>query len=346
MSAGPVRLGLVGYGVGGRLFHAPFIDAADGIELVGVVTRDPGRRAELAADRPGLPAYDSLTELLDAGVDAVTITTPPATRRELVLEAVARGVHVVADKPFAPDAAGARELVEAARAAGALLGVYQNRRWDPEVRTLGALLDEGRLGQPWRVHTRLDLDEPHTLDAGPAGGLLRDLGAHLVDQMLHLLGPARSVTAHLDVVELAGGPTDAGFVVALEHESGCRSYVQASKANRINGKELRAYGSAGSYRVTPGDVQVAAVRAGRLPADEGDDWGFDAEDNWGLLSTAAGQERIPSLAGRYQDYYTQFAAACRGEAALPVTGEEGLRTVMVLDAARRSAETGRTVDVE
>ena len=102
-----VRLGLVGYGVGGRYFHAPFAVAAKDVELAGVVTRSPDRRAELAADFPGVPAYGSLTELLAAGVDAVTITTPPQTRRELVLEAIAAGVPTIADKPFAPTAAAA-----------------------------------------------------------------------------------------------------------------------------------------------------------------------------------------------------------------------------------------------
>jgi len=102
-----VRLGLVGYGVGGRNFHAPFVQVADGLELGGVVTRDPRRRAELGQDYPDVPVYDSQRALLDAGVDIVTITTPPRTRRELVLEAIAAGVHVVADKPFAPNAPAA-----------------------------------------------------------------------------------------------------------------------------------------------------------------------------------------------------------------------------------------------
>jgi hypothetical protein len=135
-SGDPVRLGLVGYGTGGQHFHAPFIDAADGIELVGVVTRSAERRALVAEDWPGVPTYESLTEILAAGVDAVTITTPPATRRDLVLEAIAAGVHVVADKPFAPTAAVGSEMAVAAESAGVLLSVFHNRRWDSDVRTL------------------------------------------------------------------------------------------------------------------------------------------------------------------------------------------------------------------
>ena len=102
----PVKLGVVGYGVGGRYFHTPFVEAAEGVELAGVVTRSPVRRAEVEQDWPGVPSSTSLGDLLASGVDAVTITTPPETRRELVLEALAAGVHVIADKPFAPTADG------------------------------------------------------------------------------------------------------------------------------------------------------------------------------------------------------------------------------------------------
>lgn len=134
--------------------------------------------------------------------------------------------------------------------------------------------------------------------------------------------------------------------LGLEHVSGARCFLDASKANHASGKELWIYGSRGSYRATPSDVPFDAIVAGRRPKNEGDDWGYDAEERCGVLSTDAWDERIPSLAARYQDYYTQFAAACRGEAVLPVSGEQGLRTVAVLDAARRGHEAVRTEMVE
>ena len=188
-----MRLGLVGYGVGGRYFHAPFIVAARDVELVGVVTRSPDRRAELATDHPGVPAHDTLTDLIDAGIDAVTITTPPQTRRALVLEAIAAGVPTIADKPFAPTADGGRELVAAAREAGVPLNVFHNRRWDADIRTLAAVLKGGELGELWGVESRMEQDNAAGLEVGPDAGLLRDLGSHLVVQVLWLLGPARSV---------------------------------------------------------------------------------------------------------------------------------------------------------
>ncbi len=337
----PVRLGVVGYGTGGRHFHAPFVQAADGIELAGFVTRSEHRRALLAHEWPGVPVFSSLTELLAAGVDAVTITTPPATRRELVLEAVAAGVHVIADKPFAPTAQVGTELAAAAEAAGVLLSVFHNRRWDADLRTLAGVLETGRLGDLWRVHSRFDLDDPATLEAGPQGGMLRDLGSHVVDQMLWLLGPVRTVSAHLDHVDLPEGRTDAGFVVELEHTSGVLSVVESSKLNRLAVRELRAYGSAGSYCWSGVDVQAQAIFSGRRPVDDPDTWGYDA--NRGVLSTAQGERGVPSAQGRYHDFYTLFAAAVRGEGPLPVPAGEGVATLSVLDAARASSESGRTV---
>lgn len=342
----PVRLGLVGYGVGGRYFHAPFVEAAQGVELAGIVTRSAQRRAQVRQDWPDVPTYDTLAGLLEAGVDAVTITTPPATRHALVLEAVAAGVHVVADKPFAPSAATARTLAQAARDAGVVLNVFHNRRWDADIRTLAAVLASGRLGELWRVHTRFDLDQPHLLEPGPDGGLLRDLGSHVVDQMLWLLGPVTTVTAHLDWVDLPEGRTDAGFVVDLLHASGVRSFVESTKLNRLQQRELRAYGSAGSYRVVSSDVQAQAVLGGARPAEDLEGWGYDVPDHRGTLATAAGEELVASEQGRYHDFYAQFAAAVRGGAPEPVPAAEGIRTLAVLDAARLSALRGRTVEVE
>ena len=195
-----MRQGLVGYGTGGQHFHAPFIAAARGLDLAGVVARAPGTIAEVEADLPGVPVYPSLTEMLRAGVDAVTITTPPQTRRDLVLEAIDAGVAVIADKPFAPSAEAGRDLDRAAKARGVPLAVFHNRRFDADILTLRGVLQSEALGRLWRVHSRFDLDDPDTLEGGPTGGLLRDLGSHLVDQMLWLLGPAVAVTAHLDEV--------------------------------------------------------------------------------------------------------------------------------------------------
>ena len=332
-----MRIGVVGYGAGGRYFHAPFIEAADGVELAGVVVRSAEKRAEVRQDYPGLPVFGCLAEMLEAGVDAVTITTPPHTRRDLVLEAIRAGVHVVADKPFGPTAEAARELADAASKAGVVLNVYHNRRRDADILTLAGVLASGKLGQLWRVHSIMDQDNADSLEVGSTGGLLRDLGSHLVDQMLWLLGPAHLVHATLDWTDRFGERTDCGFVVTMTHASGAVSTVSASKLNHSSTRELRAYGSNGSYVATGADVQAEALSAGRRPAAEPATWGFDAPQNWGTLALKSGREAIPSAQGNYAGFYADFARAVRGEGPEPVPAVEGIRTLEVLDAARRSA---------
>ena len=339
-----LRIGVVGYGTGGRHFHTPFIAAAKGCELTGIVARAEKTIASVKADWPDTPIFGSLSEMIAAKVcDAVTITTPPQTRRELVLEAISAGLHVIADKPFAPDAAGAMELDAAAKAKGVVLAVYQNRRFDADLQTLRKVISEGRVGKIWRIESRMDQDSPQTVEQGPSGGLLRDLGSHVVDQMIYLLGPVASVDAQLDRHMMPGGLTDVAFTMTLLHESGTHSHLSASKLNFLDQRELRVYGDAGSYVSSTIDVQAQDIFAGKRPADDPALWGYEPETSWGTLRTSAGSEIVPSEQGRYHDYYEAFAKAVRDGASPPVTAEQGARTLAVLDAARKSAAEGRTI---
>lgn len=339
-----LRIGVVGYGTGGKNFHTPFIDAAKGCVLAGIVARAPATIASAQADWPDTPVFPSLSAMIEAGVcDAVTVTTPPHTRRALVLEAIEAGLHVVADKPFAPTAEAALELDAAARAKGVTLGVYQNRRFDADMQTLAKIVREETLGPLWRVHSRMEFDDPATLEPGPTGGLLRDLGSHLVDQMIWLLGPVIAVDAQMDFIDLPEGRTDAGFTITLRHESGPHSHISASKLNFLNMRELRAYGEAGSFVSQGTDIQAQEIFAGKRPAQDPAGWGYEPESHWGTLRTKAGEMRVPSEQGRYHDYYEAFANAVQHGAEPPVSAAQGARTLAVLDAARESAEAGHSI---
>jgi predicted dehydrogenase len=341
------RIGLVGYGVGGRLFHAPYIVAAEGCELAGVVTRDPERAREVAEDLGDhIPLVSTLAELIALGVDGVAISTPPRTRRQLVLEAVAAGVHVLADKPFAPDAEAGMELVVAADRAGVLLNVFHNRRWDPDIVTAAAVLDSGELGEISRLDLRCDQDDPSDVDAGAGGGLLLDLGSHVVDQALLLLGPARYVTGHLDWIETPDGRADAGFAIGLEHASGAYSQLSSTKRGRLDSRELRLFGDRGSYVSNYSDVQVEAIRAGRRPARERDGWGLEAAERWGRLSTIDGTRSVPSLQGSYASLYEEFARAAPSGGRGPVPAVDAVATLRVLDAVRESATKHVIVELD
>lgn len=339
-----MKLGLVGYGFGGRVFHAPYLEAAEGIEIAGVVARSADKIAALARDLPGVPVYASLSDMIKVGgIDAVTITTPPETHKPLVLEAVAARLHVMCDKPFAPTLADAMEMAEAARGAGVLLSVFHNRRWDTDFRTLADLVGQGRLGTVTRVHNRMDFDQPETLEAGPGGGLLRDLGSHIVDQMLVLLGRAVAVDAQVDYVDLPEGRTDAGFAIHIAHESGAHSYVSATKSNFLSAREIGAYGSLGTYVVNGTDVQARRVIEGHKPADDPGGWGIEPEEAWGTLHRHGGADTIPSVQSKIQDLYSEFALAVAEGGEGPVSIQTALHTVEVLDAARLAAQTGQTI---
>lgn len=338
-----VKLGLVGYGAGGRWFHAPFIAAADGIDLAGVVARSPERVAEAKADLPGVPVFGSLTEMLESGVEAVTITTPPGTHGALAHEAVGAGVHVVVDKPFVPTAAEGRELCHVAATAGVVMCVYQNRRWDADITTLAGLIRDGHLGTVGRVLSRMDQDDASALKPGPGNGLLLDLGTHVIDQVLWLLGPARTVSARLGWLDHAEGPVDSSFALEIEHRSGATSYVESTKVHHVSARDLRAYGTAGCFSLSSCDIQEKLVKSGRVPRDDLSGWGYEPEDLWGTLHTAAGQRTVPSEQGRWHDFYSQFAASIRGDGPPPVPAEEAIMTLEVVEAAKRSAATGSVI---
>ncbi|MGO3140880.1 MAG: Gfo/Idh/MocA family protein [Galactobacter sp.] len=317
-----VSVGLVGYGFGGRVFHAPYILEA-GLQLGGVVARSQDKREQLAQAHPDVPVFDSLADLLAAGVaDLIVVTTPPQTHVELALEVIAAGVPVIVDKPFAADADQAQSVVDAAAAAQVPLGVFHNRRWDSDVRAIKSLLDSGELGELWSVHSRFDLDEPHGLEAGPAHGLLRDIGSHLVDQALFLAGPVESVEASLNEAVKDGYTVDAAFDVTLHHASGAHSHVHSTKLNHLDERSWRVYGGQGSYTQTGRDEHTA-----------------------GAVHTAGGVREVPGAGTSATDYYRLVAQALEAGTELPVTGEQGLAVMRILDAARISAHEGRVVRV-
>jgi predicted dehydrogenase len=334
-----VRFGLVGYGLGGRVFHAPLLASAGNIDFAGVVTTNPDRRAEVAT--AGLTAYDDLAALAADGVTAVAISTPAPTHADLARQAIALGLAVVVDKPFALDAEAAREVVAAAEDAGVLLSVYQNRRWDSDTRTLAKLMADGTLGEVRRFESRFERWAPDRDPSPAGGGTLLDFGSHLADGALYLHGPATRVYA-----EVRGrGDLDDDVFVALHHTSGVESHLWGSWRQAAPGPRLRVTGSTGTYIVDGIDGQEAVLKAGRTPAGLGDRWGVEPEQAWGRLYRGTTGATVRSERGRWDLYYPAFADAVEGKGDVPVDPHDAIRTLDVLDAARISAATGETVSV-
>jgi predicted dehydrogenase len=338
-----VRIGLVGYGFGGRYFHAPLIAGARGCTLAGVVTGSPARRADVAAEHPGVPVFDSVGDLVAAGVDAVTVSTPAATHTAVTDELLQRGLPVVCDKPFAMDAQAARSTVELAERLGVLLSVYQNRRWDSDFLTLRRLLDSAELGEVLRMESTFERWAPQPEPPAAGGGLLLDFGSHLVDQALLLFGPVHRVYAETHAV---GAQLENDVVLLMQHSSGMRSHLSGAWRQGAPAPRLRVTGSEGSFVVTgPMDGQEEALLNGRSPATEGEDWGREPEAAWGTLCRGDEVRPVPSEPGRWDLFYERFARAVRGAGDVPVDPWDAVPPATVLDAARRSAAEGRSVDV-
>jgi predicted dehydrogenase len=341
-NAPPVRFGLVGYGFGGRYFHAPLIRSADECMLVGVLTSSPNRRDLVARESPGTPTVATLADLRAAGAEAVAISTPADTHTALTEEALRLGLAVVCDKPFAMDASSAQHTVELAEQLNLPLSPYQNRRGDSDFLTVQKLVRDGTLGAITRFESRFERFEPEAGPPAAGGGTMLDFCSHLVDQALVLLGPVRTVYAEWRIRE---SDLDDDVFIALTHEGGARSQLWGSWSQAAPGPRFRVTGTVGSLVLSAGDTQEDALIAGETPASEGADWGGEQPDTWGRLFEGTTSRRVPLEHGRWQRFYPAFARAVRGLGPVPVEARDAVATALVLDAARSSAVSGTVVRV-
>ena len=339
-----LRAGLIGYGLAGRSFHAPLIAATPGLELTSVVTGDPDRADHARRSHPGVrvePDADGV--FARAGEhDLIVVASPNEAHVELAGRAIEAGLAVVVDKPLAPTAAEARALVDKARAAGVPLTVFHNRRWDSDQLTLRRLIAAGELGDVLRYESRFERWRPQPrsgawrMQTPPerGGGLLLDLGTHLVDQALVLFGPVRSV--HGEVEHRRGGPADDDAFVALEHESGVHSHLWASELAAAPGPRLRVLGSAAAYTVEGLDSQEDALRAGARP-DSAEPWGVEPESQWGRLRRGDEEVAVRPQRGDWPRFYSELVDALSSGAPPPVDASDAVAVLEILERARRGA---------
>lgn len=351
----PLRVGLVGYGLAGSVFHAPLIAATEGLVLDTVVTSNEERQAQARAEFPGVRFAASPDELLSRAdeLDLIVIASPNRTHVPIATAALEAGLSVVVDKPLAGTAAEARELAALAESRGLLLSVFQNRRWDNDFRTLAQLIEDGELGDVLRFESRFERWRPELKggwresgDPEEIGGLLFDLGSHVVDQALTLFGPAVQVYAESDV-RRAGAAADDDTFIAITHTNGVRSHLYVSATTAQLGPRFRVLGSKAGYVKHGLDPQEAALRDGVRPS-AGEPWGEEPEELWGRLGAGespltGGGKPVRTLPGDYPAYYAAVAAALRGTGENPVTALQAAAALDVLEAARRSAREGVSV---
>ncbi|GAA1978025.1 Gfo/Idh/MocA family oxidoreductase [Kitasatospora viridis] len=352
-SPAPYRVALLGYGLAGAAFHAPLIATTPGLRLAAVVTANPERRAELAAAHPEAKPLDRPEQVFDRAdeYDVVVVATPNRTHLPLARAALTAGLATVVDKPLATSAAEARALCGLAVSRGALLTVFQNRRWDNDFRTARRLVEDGALGRVHRFESRFERFRPkpkagwrELADPAEAGGTLYDLGSHLVDQALTLFGPVSSVYAEIDV-RRDGAVVDDDAFLALSHASGVRSHLWTSALAPLAGPRLRVLGDTAGYVKYGLDPQEADLRAGLRP-DTRIPWGAEDPSRHGTLGTDEAHTTVPTELGDYPAFYAELAHALTTGTPPPVDPMDAVATLTVLEAARHSAATGQTVIID
>lgn len=349
------RVLLVGFGLGGRIFHAPFIVGEPGLELVGIVTNNEERRAQATAEYPGVALFADLEQGLAAapglGIDTCVISTAVQVHVEQVLAALAAGLHVVIDKPVAPSAEEVRVLEAAAKRAGRFVVPYQNRRFDGDFRTLQTLVAQGPtgpLGHIARFESRFEKWRPDVVkdswkESGlPGTSLLHDLASHLVDQALVLFGGVDTVYSVGQRVRPDSTNHDS-LALTLTHDNGVVSQLWMSMIAADFGPRFRVLGSKGAYVSYGLDVQEDQLRIEALrPSAEGE-WGAYPVDMWGSVGTADDHQRVPTLNGDMRLFWSELVSALDNGTPPPVLLDDAIRTHSVIDAAIVSAETKSVV---
>lgn len=349
MASSDLRVGILGYGSGGQRFHAPLIAATPGLDLAMIVSGNPERADHARASYPGteiVPDADTLFDRVD-DLDLVVVSTPNRTHAPLALRAIESGTPVVVDKPFAPTVADAQQVVDAAGTAGVGLTVFQNGRWDSGFLTVRKLIASGRLGSVFRFESRYDRWRPRPKDnwrefgdPAEAGGLLYDLGAHIIDQALQLFGPVAQVYAELDR-RRPGVQVDDDTFVALHHVNGVRSHLWTSVLAATRNPRWRVLGDRGTFTKYGLDTQEQQAINGMTPDDPG--WGVEPEADRGTFGDGDRTELIPTEIGDYPAFYAQVRDALRGKDPWPVDPAGSVEALRVIEAALRSTTESAVV---
>jgi scyllo-inositol 2-dehydrogenase (NADP+) len=337
-----IRVALIGYGLGGRSFHAPMLLAAPGMRVAYVVTANPERAAHARQDIPGVVVVPDAADLWQRSeIDLVVISTPNRTHVPLAMAAIEAKLPVVVDKPLAATSADGARVVAAARKAGVFLTVYQNRRYDGDFRTLQRLLADNALGRVHRFESRFERWRPapkpgwrESSNPEDAGGLLYDLGSHLIDQAIALFGRPTHVYAEVRTLRRNVAVDDDVFL-ALTHENEVQSHLWTSMLAAEQGARLRVLGDRAMYTKFGMDPQEVALRNGQRPRTAG--WGIEDEKHWGTLANGDGVRPIRTLPGDYTQFYADVARALRERTPAPVNPDDAIATLQVIEAAQQSA---------
>src|SRR5947199_8356290 len=343
-----IEVGLIGFGLAGRAFHAPVIRAVPGLHLAAILQRSGNEAAEKYPDVRIVRSLDELLAMKE--IQLIVIATPNDTHYPLARQCLAAGRDVVVDKPFATTLEEAISLVEFARSAGRLLTVYQNRRFDGDFQAIRQLVAAGTLGRIVRFETSYDRYRPQLKPGAwretqrPGSGILFDIAPHLIDHALVLFGLPEAVTADVRI-ERENAAADDAFDITLHYPKSLRAVLRTSILAAAPRPRFVLLGTQGSFVKQAFDPQEMNLRRGYIPADK--PWGYEPEENWGVLTIPKGdgfeQRRIPSANCDYRDYYANARDALLGRTAPAVTPQYALDVMRMLELARASSAKRCTI---
>lgn len=339
-----IRTGVIGYGVSARAFHLPLLSASGRFEVSAIST---SREAEALSGRPGTRVFASAAELIGSDdLDLVVITAPNDVHYELARQSLQNGLHVVLEKPMVTSVSEVRSLAALARDKERTLTVFHNRRWDGDFRTVSKLIAGGQLGRIQYFESHFDRFRPEVQSRwrerpGAGAGLWWDLGPHLVDQALCLFGTPKALTAR--TLSTREGAEVADYFHVLLHYDKVEVVLHGSSLAAGPNRRFEVQGAAGSYIKYGLDPQEGQLRAGMSPLDPG--YGIEAEDRYGLLHTASGAKPVETESGGYQDFYRGVADSIEAGTPSPVTAEETIPVIGILELAESSHREGRTLHV-
>lgn len=357
-----IGVAVIGFGLAGRVFHAPFVSAVPGLRLKAIVQRS-GDQAAIAypEQTTGVRILRSVDEAMsDPAIELIVVATPNETHFALAKSALEAGKHVVIDKPFASSSFEAKELADLAKVGHRVLAPFHNRRWDGDFLTIRQLISDEVLGHLVAMHSHFDRFRPSPRSGtwkeatGKANGMLFDLGPHLVDQALALFGTPDTLTASVRHEREATAIEDA-FDIVLEFGK-LRVTLSASMVAAEPSPRFLLHGTKGSYRKYGLDPQEPTlVHGGQVPSMTSDrEWLREPESAWGELALAPDpinapatieRTRVETHLGDYRRFYVNVRDAIRGTADLAVTPVDGWRVLKLLEMARESSQRGCTLPV-
>lgn len=344
----PINVALCSFGMSGWVFHAPFITQHPGFKFYAVWERSKDLARQKYPDVKVFRDYDEM--LADAGVEIVVVNTPSYTHYEYAKKSLQAGKHTIVEKPFTATVAQAQELIDLAKAKGVKLAVFQNRRYDSDLRTVKKILKEGWLGEIKDAELRYDRYNPqlspkvHKETPQPGAGCVYDLGPHLIDSALYLFGLPQAVFADI-MITRPTSKVDDYFEILLYYPTH-RVRLRSGYYYREPVPSFALHGTLGSFLKSRSDIQEIQLQASMNPGNPA--YGIEPDSGRGLLHTERDgkiiRELVTTERGNYGDFYEEVFQAMRNNNEMPVTAEQGLNVIRVIELAFRSSKEKKVLD--